>query len=133
MARQIPEKLGDYPFDLIVVGAGINGAGIARDAAMRGLKVLLLDNGDISSGPTQWATRLIHGGLRYLEYYEIHLVRESLAEREKLLHIAPHLVKPLRFVVPIYERSKRGFGMVRLGMIGYDVLSFDKSVPNPKM
>jgi glycerol-3-phosphate dehydrogenase len=133
MARQIPDRLGDYPFDLIVIGAGINGAGIARDAAMRGLKVLLLDKGDISDGTTQWATRLIHGGLRYLEYYEVHLVRESLAEREKLLHIAPHLVKPLRFVVPIYERSKRGPGMIRLGMIGYDVLSFDKSVPNHKM
>ena len=133
MARQIPDRLGDYPFDLIVIGAGINGAGIARDAAMRGLKVLLLDKGDISAGTTQWATRLIHGGLRYLEYYEVHLVRESLAEREKLLHIAPHLVKPLRFVVPIYERSKRGPGMIRLGMIGYDVLSFDKSVPNHKM
>ena len=133
MTRQIPNDIGTYPFDLIVVGAGINGAGIARDASMRGLKVLLLDKGDISDGTTQWSTRLIHGGLRYLEYYEVHLVRESLAEREKLLHIAPHLVKPLRFVVPIYERSKRGFGMVRLGMIGYDVLSFDKSVPNHRM
>ena len=133
MTRQIPKDIGDYPFDLIVVGAGINGAGIARDAAMRGLRVLLLDKGDISDGTTQWATRLIHGGLRYLEYYEVHLVRESLAEREKLLHIAPHLVKPLRFVVPIYDRSKRGPGLIRLGMIGYDVLSFDKSVPNHKM
>ena len=133
MTRQIPRDIGNYPFDLIVVGAGINGAGIARDAAMRGLKVLLLDKGDISDGTTQWSTRLIHGGLRYLEYYEFHLVRESLAEREKLLHIAPHLVKPLRFVVPIYERSKRGPGMIRLGMIGYDTLSFDKSVPNHRM
>ena len=133
MTRQIPKDIGDYPFDLIVVGAGINGAGIARDAAMRGLKVLLLDKDDLSAGTTQWATRLIHGGLRYLEYYEVHLVRESLAEREKLLRIAPHLVKPLRFVVPIYERSKRGPGLIRLGMIGYDVLSFDKSVPNHKM
>src|ERR687894_1775402 len=133
MARQIPDGIRDYPFDLIVIGAGINGAGIARDAAMRDLKVLLLDKGDISDGTTQWSTRLIHGGLRYLEYYEVHLVRESLAEREKLLHIAPHLVKPLRFVVPIYERSKRGPGMIRLGMIGYDALSFDKSVPNHRM
>lgn len=133
MARQIPEDIRDYPFDLIVIGAGINGAGIARDAAMRGLKVLLLDKGDISNGTTQWSTRLIHGGLRYLEHYEVHLVRESLAEREKLLHIAPHLVKPLKFVVPIYERSKRGPGLIRLGMMGYDVLSFDKSVPNHRM
>jgi glycerol-3-phosphate dehydrogenase len=133
VTRQIPEDIGDYRFDLIVIGAGINGAGIARDAAMRGLNVLLLDKSDISAGTTQWATRLIHGGLRYLEYYEVHLVRESLAEREKLLHIAPHLVKPLRFVVPIYERSKRGPGMIRLGMLGYDALSFDKSVPNHRM
>ena len=133
MNRQIPPDIGDYPFDLIVVGAGINGAGIARDAAMRGLKTLLLDKGDISDGTTQWSTRLIHGGLRYLEYYEVGLVRESLGEREKLLKIAPHLVKPLRFVVPVYERSKRGVGMIRLGMIGYDVLSFDKSVPNHRM
>jgi len=134
MVRQrIPEDIRDYPYDLIVVGAGINGAGIARDAAMRGLRTLLLDKGDVSSGTTQWATRLIHGGLRYLEHYEVHLVRESLAEREKLLKIAPHLVKPLRFVVPIYEHSKRGPRMIRLGMIGYDLLSYDKSVPNHRM
>ena len=133
VTRQIPEDIGDYRFDMVVIGAGINGAGIARDATMRGLNVLLLDKGDISAGTTQWATRLIHGGLRYLEYYEVHLVRESLAEREKLLHIAPHLVKPLRFVVPIYERSKRGPGLIRLGMLGYDALSFDKSVPNHRM
>lgn len=131
--EELLARLGDRKFDLIVVGAGINGAGIARDAAMRGLRVLLLDKGDISAGTTQWATRLIHGGLRYLEHYEIHLVRESLAEREKLLRIAPHLVKPLRFVVPIYESSKRGPRMIRLGMIGYDALSFEKSVPNHRM
>ncbi len=133
MTQRIPENIEARPYDLIVIGAGINGAGIARDAAMRGLRTLLLDKGDISSGTTQWATRLIHGGLRYLESYEVNLVRESLSEREKLLHIAPHLVKPLRFVVPVYDRSSRGVGMIRLGMIGYDVLSFDKSVPNHKM
>jgi len=133
LTGRIPEDISSYPFDVIVVGAGINGAGIARDAAMRGLSVLLLDKGDIANGTTQWSTRLIHGGLRYLEHYEVHLVRESLGEREKLLRIAPHLVKPLRFVVPIYDRSSRGPGMIRLGMIGYDVLSFDKSVPNHKM
>src|SRR4028119_1647181 len=100
---------------------------------MRGRRGLLLDRAAIPAGTTQWSTRLIHGGLRYLEYYEFHLVRESLAERAELLHPAPHLVKPLRFVAPIYERSKRGPGMIRLGMIGYDILSFDKSVPNHKM
>jgi glycerol-3-phosphate dehydrogenase len=133
MVSRVPQDIGDYPFDLIVVGAGINGAGIARDAAMRGLKVLLLDKGDIASGTTQWATRLIHGGLRYLEYYEVSLVRESLKDREILLHIAPHLVKPLGFLVPIYERAKHGPLMVRLGMLGYDTLSLDKSLPNHHM
>lgn len=133
MTRQIPKDIGSYPFDLIVVGAGINGSGIARDAAMRGLKVLLLDKGDISDGTTQWATRLIHGGLRYLEYYEVPLVRESLKDREILLRIAPHLVKPLGFLVPVYDRSKRPPWMIRLGMIAYDALSFDKSMSNHKM
>ena len=133
MTRQIPHDIRDYPFDLIVIGAGINGAGIARDAAMRGLKTLVLDKGDISNGTTQWATRLIHGGLRYLEYYEVPLVRESLRDREILFHIAPHLVKPLGFMIPIYERAKHGPLMVRLGMIAYDVLSFDKSVGNHRM
>ena len=133
MTRRVPEDIQSYPFDLIVVGAGINGAGIARDAAMRGLSTLLLDKGDISSGTTQWATRLIHGGLRYLEYYEFPLVRESLRDREVLFHIAPHLVKPLGFMIPIYERAKHGPLKVRLGMVAYDVLSFDKSVGNHKM
>ena len=118
---------------MIVIGAGINGAGIARDAAMRGLRVLLLDKGDISNGTTQWATRLIHGGLRYLEHYEFALVRESLRDREAILHVAPHLVHPLGFMVPIYDRSKRGPFLVRLGMTLYDVLSYDKSMDNHKM
>jgi glycerol-3-phosphate dehydrogenase len=133
MTRRVPDDIQSYPFDLIVIGAGINGAGIARDAAMRGLSTLLLDKGDISSGTTQWATRLIHGGLRYLEYYEFPLVRESLRDREVLFHIAPHLVKPLGFMIPLYERAKHGPLMVRLGMVAYDVLSFDKSVGNHKM
>jgi glycerol-3-phosphate dehydrogenase len=133
VTRPIPQDIHRYPFDLIVVGAGINGAGIARDAAMRGLRTLLLDKGDIASGTTQWSTRLIHGGLRYLEHLEFALVRESLSERERLLRIAPHLVKPLPFLVPIYERSRRGPLMIRLGMIAYDLLSFDKSLPNHRM
>jgi glycerol-3-phosphate dehydrogenase len=133
MPSRVPQDIGDYPFDLIVVGAGINGTGIARDAAMRGLKTLLLDKGDISNGTTQWATRLIHGGLRYLEYYEVSLVRESLKDREILLQIAPHLVRPLGFLVPIYERAKHGPLMIRLGMFGYDTLSLDKSLDNHRM
>jgi glycerol-3-phosphate dehydrogenase len=129
----IPRDIGGYPFDVIVVGAGINGAGIARDAAMRGLRVLLLDKGDIASGTTSWSGRLIHGGLRYLEHFEIPLVRESLRDRERLLHMAPHLVRPLGFLVPIYGYMKRGPLMIRLGMIAYDVLSFDKSMANHSM
>ena len=125
---RIPREISDYPFDVIIIGAGINGAGVARDAAMRGLKVLLLDKGDISSGTTQWATRLIHGGLRYLQYYEFFLVRESLKDREELLRLAPHLVKPLGFLVPVYDYMSRGKLIIQAGMIAYDALSYDKSL-----
>jgi len=128
MDRRIPQDISSYPFDVIVIGAGINGAGIARDAAIRGLRVLLLDKEDISSGTTQWATRLIHGGLRYLQHYEFSLVRESLKDREELLRIAPHLARPLGFLVPIYEYMERGKLMIQLGMIAYDVLSMEKSL-----
>lgn len=120
-------------FDLIVIGAGINGAGIARDAAMRGLSVLLLDKGDIGGGTSSWSTRLIHGGLRYLEHGEFGLVRESLRERERLLKIAPHLVKALPVLVPIYENARRGKLTIRAGMIAYDWLSFDKTLPRHGM
>lgn len=118
---------------MIVIGAGINGAGIARDAAMRGLKVLLLDKGDIASGTSSWSTRLIHGGLRYLEHGEIGLVRESLRERERLLRIAPHLVKPLPLLIPIYRNGRRGLFTLRAGMLAYDLLSFDKSLNRHRM
>ncbi|CAN5912443.1 glycerol-3-phosphate dehydrogenase/oxidase [soil metagenome] len=133
MTRKVPQDIQNYPFDVIVVGAGINGTGIARDAAMRGLKVLLLDKEDISSGTTQWATRLIHGGLRYLQYYEFPLVRESLRDRELLFRIAPHLARPLGFCVPIYDYMDRGPLIIRMGMLLYDALSFEKTVGNHKM
>ena len=120
-------------FDVIVIGAGINGAGIARDAAMRGLKVLLLDKGDIGGGTSAASTRLIHGGLRYLEQFEFGLVRESLSERETLLRIAPHLVRPLPLVIPIYKQGRRGPMMIRAGMIAYDLLSWGKSLPRHRM
>jgi glycerol-3-phosphate dehydrogenase len=120
--------MSEPQFDLIVIGAGINGAGIARDAAMRELKVLLLDKGDVGSGTSSWSTRLIHGGLRYLEHGEFRLVRESLRERECLIKIAPHLVRPLAMLVPIYERARRGWWTIRAGMIAYDLLSFDKKL-----
>jgi len=120
-------------FDVIIIGAGINGAGIARDAAMRGLKVLLLDKGDIGSGTSSWSTRLIHGGLRYLEHGEFGLVRESLRERECLLKIAPHLVRPIEMLVPIYANARRGHWTMRAGMWAYDLLSFGKQLPRHRM
>ncbi|HEX8652030.1 MAG TPA: glycerol-3-phosphate dehydrogenase [Pyrinomonadaceae bacterium] len=133
MARQIPQGIAHAAFDAIIIGAGINGAGIARDAAMRGLKVLLLDKGDLASGTTSWSTRLIHGGLRYLEHGEVSLVRESLRERERLLRIAPHLVRPLPLLIPVYERARRGMSLIRAGMILYDILSLDKSLEHHHM
>ena len=129
----MPNEILETQFDVIVIGAGINGAGIARGAAMRGLKVLLLDKGDIGGGTSSWSTRLIHGGLRYLEHGEFGLVRESLRERECLLHIAPHLVRPLQILVPIYKHARRGVWTMRAGMIAYDVLSFRKTLPRHRL
>jgi glycerol-3-phosphate dehydrogenase len=120
-------------FDVIVVGAGINGTGIARDAAHRGLRVLLLDKTDIAAGTTSWSSRLIHGGLRYLEYGEVPLVYESLQEREILLRIAPHLVHPLPLTLPIYGYHKRGALTIRAGMVSYDVLSWNKTLPRHRL
>lgn len=116
-------------FDVAVVGAGVNGAGIARDAALRGLRVILLDKDDVCSGCSAASSRLIHGGLRYLEYAEFPLVFESLRERITLRRIAAHLVKPLRICIPVYEGARRGPLMIRLGMIAYDLLSVGKTVP----
>jgi glycerol-3-phosphate dehydrogenase len=124
---------GESEFDVIIIGAGINGAGIARDAAMRGLKVLLIDKSDPGGGTTSASTRLIHGGLRYLEHFEFGLVRESLRERETLLRIAPHLVKPLAITIPIYKQGRRGPITIRAGMIAYDLLSWGKSLPRHRM
>jgi glycerol-3-phosphate dehydrogenase len=115
-------------WDVIIIGAGINGTGIARDAAMRGLRVLVLEKEDISCATSAWNTRLIHGGLRYLEYFEFYLVRESLAERERLLKNAPHLVKPLPLTIPFYKQNQRGPLIFWMGMVLYDILSFDKSL-----
>ncbi len=114
------------PYDLVVVGAGINGLGVARDAAARGLRVVVLEQDDICSGVSAWSGRLVHGGLRYLEHRDFALVRESLRERERLFRLAPHLVKPLRLIMPLYRHNLRPAWLVRLGMVVYDVLSFDK-------
>ena len=120
-------------YDVAVIGAGINGAGIARDAALRGLRVVVLEQGDQCSGTSAWPSRLIHGGLRYLEYGEIPLVFESLRERIALRQIAPHLVRPLRICIPIYATARRGPLVVRLGMMAYDLLSTGKTMPNHEM
>lgn len=133
MRNPLPERAFERPFDVIVIGAGINGAGIARDASLRGLKVLLVDKHDIGAGTTSRSTRLIHGGLRYLEHRELPLVRESLREREVLMHIAPHLVHPLSFLLPVYEEHRRGTKMIRMGMMAYDALSLDKSMSRHRM
>ncbi len=107
------------PFDLAIIGGGINGAGIARDAAGRGARVLLLEAGDLACGTSSASTKLIHGGLRYLEHYEFALVHEALAEREALWRIVPHIIRPMRFVLP-YARGLRPAWMLRLGLFLYD-------------
>jgi glycerol-3-phosphate dehydrogenase len=109
-------------FDLVIVGGGINGAGIARDAAGRGLRVLLVEQGDLASGTSSASTKLIHGGLRYLEHGWFRLVREALAEREIMLRMAPHLVRPMRFVLPA-SPGLRSSWQLRIGLFAYDHLS----------
>ena len=116
-------------YDVAIIGAGINGAGIARDAALRGLRVVVLEQNDLCSGTSAASSRLIHGGLRYLEYGELPLVFESLRERITLRKIAAHLVHPLRITIPIYESARRGLWLIRLGMVAYDLLSVGKTVP----
>lgn len=115
-------------FDLAVIGGGVNGAGIARDAAGRGLKVLLVEQGDLAGATSSASTKLIHGGLRYLEYYEFRLVREALTEREVLLRAAPHIVWPVRFVLP-HHAGLRPWWLIRLGLLLYDHLGGRKILP----
>ena len=120
-------------YDVAVVGAGINGAAIARDAALRGLRVVVLEQNDLGSGTSAISSRLIHGGLRYLEHGEISLVFESLRERRILRHTAAHLVRPIRMCIPIYAGARRGPLTIRLGMILYDLLSVGKAMPSHDM
>lgn len=114
--------------DLLIVGGGINGAGIARDAVGRGLSVVLCEQGDLAGYTSSASTKLIHGGLRYLEYYEFRLVREALFERERLLESAPHIIWPLRFILP-HEKGIRPAWFVRLGLFMYDHLAPRKKLP----
>jgi glycerol-3-phosphate dehydrogenase len=120
------------PFDLIVIGGGVNGAGVARDASGRGAKVLLLEARDLASGTSSASTKLVHGGLRYLEQYEFGLVREALGERETLWRIAPHIVRPLRFVLPVTPKDrggKRPAWMLRAGLFLYDHIGGSGALP----
>ena len=109
--------------DAVVIGGGMAGAGVVRDLALRGASVALFEKGDFASGTTSKSSKLIHGGLRYLELFDWRLVRESLREKKTLERLAPHLVRPLPFLVPIYPGSKRGLITVRIGMWLYDLLT----------
>ncbi|MEM8796524.1 MAG: glycerol-3-phosphate dehydrogenase [Pseudomonadota bacterium] len=124
-------KAASDPFDIVIIGGGINGAGIARDAAGRGYSVLLAEMNDLASGTSSWSTKLIHGGLRYLEHFEFRLVREALVEREVLLRIAPHAVAPMRFILPHHDGIRRAF-LIRLGLFLYDALYLKRSLPGSK-
>ncbi len=127
--RQSLEAVRRGPLDVLIVGGGIVGTGIARDLALRGLKVALVEKGDFASGTSSRPTRLIHGGLRYLEMFDFGLVRTDMREREVLLRLAPHLVQPLQFLMPMYRRGVLYRAKLQAGMQLYDALSFDKSLP----
>ncbi|MBT8443832.1 MAG: glycerol-3-phosphate dehydrogenase/oxidase, partial [Gammaproteobacteria bacterium] len=132
-AQSKPTNTHATDFDLIVIGGGINGVGVARDAAMRGMRVCLFEQADLCNSTSRWSSRLIHGGLRYLEQAEFSLVYESLHERERLLRNAPHLVRPLELLIPIYVGGRRGRFVVGCGMWLYDLLSVGKSLPRHRM
>ena len=117
--------------DLLVIGGGVHGTGIARDAAGRGLRVMLVERDDLASHTSSSSTKLIHGGLRYLEYYEFRLVREALAEREKLIDVAPHLISPMRFVMPL-AKGMRPAWLIRLGLFLYDHIGGRTRLPKSK-
>lgn len=118
-------------YDLLIAGGGINGTAIAREAALNGLSVLLVERDDLACATSSASSGLIHGGLRYLEYYEFRLVREALAERERLLRLAPHLVRPLPFVMP-YAHSPRPWWMLRAGLFLYDLLAWGETLPRSR-
>ena len=121
--------MAEQTFDVLVVGGGIHGAAVARDAAGRGLKVMLAEKGDYACATSSSSSKLIHGGLRYLESFEFTLVRESLLERAQLLKTAPHLITPLRFLLPIYGWQRRQALVLRAGLALYDALSFGDGLP----
>src|SRR5689334_16105020 len=118
-------------FDLAIIGGGINGAGIARDAAGRGISVLLIEQNDLASATSSASTKLIHGGLRYLEHWAFRLVHEALAEREVLLQLAPHLIRPMRFVLPHHEGLRPAWEL-RAGLFLYDHLGGRRILPGTR-
>src|SRR5438874_6922399 len=122
MQRDI-DRFREAAFDVLILGGGITGAGVALDAALRGLRVGLIDKGDFASGTSSASSKLIHGGLRYLEHGGLHLVYEALQERALLLHNGPHLVRPLRFVIPFYENARVRPWKYRVGLTLYDFLA----------
>jgi glycerol-3-phosphate dehydrogenase len=124
----MPEALTERPFDLLILGGGITGAGVALDAALRGLRVALIDKGDFAAGTSSLSSKLIHGGLRYLEHGDFHLVYEALHERGRLLRNAPHLVRPLRFVLPFYEDARVPAWKFRIGLVLYDLLAGRRNI-----
>src|SRR2546430_17435051 len=115
-------------FHLVIIGGGINGVAIARECARAGKRTLLIEQHDFAAGTTSRSTRIIHGGLRYLEHGELGMVRESLRERQRLLRIAPHLVRPLPLLIPLYTDAARAPFIIRAGLCAYDLLSFDRSL-----
>ena len=121
--RREPERLALETFDLLVCGGGIYGAWTAYDAAMRGLQVAIVEQGDWASATSSASSKLIHGGLRYLESYDFKLVRKALAERQMYLDHAPHRVWPLRFGVPVYQDSRVGMWRLQAGLFLYDALA----------
>ncbi len=129
--QRSPERVKDTLFDVVVIGGGINGAGIARDAALRGLRVALLEKGDFASGTSSRSSKLLHGGLRYLEQFQIGLVREALRERGILLNTAPLVTQPLRFLVPVYRGDPRGVLKIRSGLWLYDRLAGPARIERP--
>jgi glycerol-3-phosphate dehydrogenase len=121
-------QLGERTFDVLVIGGGITGAGVARDAAMRGLSVALVEASDFASGTSSRSSRLIHGGVRYLEHGQLHLVFESCRERRILASIAPHLVRPQQFIWPVYEKARIKLWKLRAGLFLYDALALGRNL-----
>lgn len=131
MAKKPAGASADTIYDLCIIGGGVNGAGVARDAQGRGLSCVLVEQNDLASATSSAATKLIHGGLRYLEYYEFRLVREALGERERLWKMAPHIIRPVRLILP-HQKGLRPRWLIRLGLFIYDHLGARKLLPATK-